>query len=98
MGKRQLDPFGLQQGRNLAIGMTLQPAKMSRLCHHKWLINCNVRVFTGLLDHLAKGKAAGAGGVPNELLQALPHKLFSVWLLWCLRIPALGALEDPLSA
>ena len=66
-GKQQLDPFDLQQGRS---GPATCQDEQSMLMQMD-----DACIFTDLLDHLAKGKAAGPDGVPNELLQALPNRL-----------------------
>ena len=64
-GKRQLDPFDLQQGQNGPATCQHEQDMLSQMD--------DTCIFTDLLDHLAKGKAAGPDGVPNELLQALPR-------------------------
>ena len=66
-GKKGLDPFELQQGQH---GPASCPDEQDMLLQMD-----DVGVFQGLLNHLARGKAAGPDGVPNELLQALPCKL-----------------------
>ena len=66
-GKEQLDPFHLQQGRN---GPATCQDEQDMLMQMD-----DACSFTDLLDHLAKGKAPGPDGVPNELLQALPIRL-----------------------
>ena len=66
-GKQQLDPFDLQQGRN---GPATCQDEQNMLMQMD-----DACIFTDLLDHLAKGKAAGLDGVPNEPLQALPNRL-----------------------
>ena len=66
-GKRQLDPFDLQQGQSGPATCQHEQDMLSQMD--------DACIFKDLLDHLAKGKAAGPDGVPNELLQALPDKL-----------------------
>ena len=66
-GKQQLDPFDLQQGRN---GPATCQDEQDMLMQMD-----DACIFTDPVDHLAKGKAPGPDGVPNELLQALPTGL-----------------------
>ena len=69
-GKKGLDPFVLQQGQH---GPATCRDEQDMLLQMD-----DVGVLKGLLNHLARGKAAGPDGVPsvpNELLQALPCKL-----------------------
>ena len=66
-GKKGLDPFDLQQGQHGPAACRDERDMVLQMD--------DVGVFQGLLNPLARGKAARPDGVPNELLQALPCKL-----------------------
>ena len=66
-GKGQLDPFDLRAGRH---------GHATCQDEHNMLYQMDdPSIFLELLNHLAKNKAAGPDGIPNEILQALPSRL-----------------------
>ncbi len=64
-GQKQLDPFKLHQSGNACCQDELNMLQQMD----------DPETFANLLGHLAKNKAAGPDGIPNEILQALPAML-----------------------
>ena len=71
-GKQGLDPFDLQWGQH---GPATCRDEQDMLLQMD-----NMGVFQGLLNHLARGKAAGPDGVPNELQEAIRRLFVVMWL------------------
>ena len=64
VGKQELDPFDLQPGHD---GPATCQDEQDMLLQMD-----DAGLFQGLLNYLAKNKATGPDGVPNEMLQVLP--------------------------